>query len=103
MRSSTSLFLAAAAALLGTSALPAGNAAPLHQLQINTRAAPGPLHLGLIPGSPTRTAAAARALAGAWRGWRGFHYPKPGHSVRQGQRMARKRRNVAANRRAQRA
>ena len=103
MRSSTSLFLAAAAAMLGASALPAGDTANRHQVQISNRHAQGPSNLGLMPASPTRTAAAARALAGAWRGWRGWHYPKPGHSVRQGQRMARKRRNQAANRRAQRA
>ena len=102
MTRTTSLFLAAAAAMLGTSALPAGDRANPHQVQISNQAAQGPSHLGLIPGAPTRTAAAARALAGAWRGWRGWRYPKPGHSVRQGQRMARKRRNQVANRRAQR-
>ena len=100
MRSSTSLFLAAAAAMLVASALPTGSTTNLHQVQISNPAAQGPSRLGLIPGAPTRIAAAARALAGAWRGWRGWHYPKPGHSVRQGQRMARKRRNVAAHRRA---
>lgn len=103
MRSSTSLFLAAAAAMLGASALPTGGTANLHQVQISNRAVQGPSHPDLIPGAPVRNAAAARALAGAWRGWHGWHYPKPGHSVRQGQRMARKRRNVAAYRRAQRA
>lgn len=99
-RTTTSLFLAAAAALLGAPPLPTGGHASPLQLQISNPAAQGPSQLGLIPGAPVRNAAAARALAGAWRGWRGWHYPKPGHSVRQGQRMARKRRNVAAHRRA---
>lgn len=100
MTRTTSLFLAAAATMLGASALPAGDTASLHQVQISHRTAQGPSHLGLMTVAPTRTAAAARALAGAWRGWRGWRYPKPGHSLRQGQRMARKRRNVAAHRRA---
>ena len=103
MRSSTSLFLAAAAALLGASAPPTGDTAKTHELQISNQFAQGPSQIGLTPVAYVRNAAAARALAGALRGWRGFHYPKPGHSVRQGQRMARKRRNVAAHRRAQRA
>lgn len=100
MRSSTSLFLSAAAALLGASAL-AGAAAPKPlQVQLSKRDAQWPSPIGLVASVPARQEAAKRALGGAWRGWRGWHYPKPGHSVRQGQRMARKRRSVAAHRRA---
>lgn len=53
-----------------------------------------------------RSLAAEKSFAGVlgrlYSSREGWKYPKPGYSVRQGQRMARKRRNQARNRRAHR-
>jgi len=98
MQRTRSHVLAAAALTLGLGAMPITTVADRDVTTVrdstqHTKAVRGLAGLSGV-------AAAAQAISGGYHGQVWWRHPRPGYTVRQGQRMARKRRNQLRARRA---
>lgn len=102
-----SMLAASAMALAAVSGMPAAVATGGLPSASATSAGSSAPHSADTPAKPQKSPSTRAGDTNGPLGWSRrsgsrSSYPKPGFSVRQGQRMAAKRRNVLANRRAQR-